>query len=235
MCARRPFEISAAATPMVSNASRALDELLPGLIFQADDAKSMSAILGELLGDKKKRLWAGHKAWRFVMEHHTYANRTKTICEELGLQYESNTLEWPFVTLCIFNGHSITDQNYEGKCEYLIVDFESKNIRQIASECRGELMVFFDGSLNYSADVLKDIVLAFRYARADIIGKIASNSFKERLDLSWRYIQAGVMSVFSARREDFSQMPIEVTNGGMIVQSVEPTRKVYTCDPVGIS
>jgi hypothetical protein len=87
--------------------------------------------------------------------------------------------------------------------------------------------------MQYSEDLLKDTVLAFRYTNADIVGKVAPQSNMSNTNSVWKYISHGELPVFAGRREILSKKPLIVNASGFVVEAVDSQWKVYSCDPFG--
>lgn len=85
MCARRAFEVSATATPLLSGDSVALERVFGDLIAVARDADEAREQLATLLGDPEATARRGHAAMRHVMRDHTYAKRVDRILELAGI------------------------------------------------------------------------------------------------------------------------------------------------------
>lgn len=80
MCARRVFELAAAATPMVSGPSRAIAEMVPPeAVRVVSDAAAADAAYEQLLGDPAAAAAQGEAARQWVMDGHTWAHRLATV------------------------------------------------------------------------------------------------------------------------------------------------------------
>ncbi|MEQ7008236.1 methyltransferase domain-containing protein [Actinopolymorpha sp. B17G11] len=88
MCARRVFELSACATPVISGPSRALEETFGDLIRVSDSPEDTSEALKDLLDDSALRARRGHLAMREVFARHTYGHRVDTVLDAVGLRRE---------------------------------------------------------------------------------------------------------------------------------------------------
>lgn len=85
MCARRVFELSACATPVVSGFSAALEKQLNGLVSISRQAEDTTTALKELLSDSEFRDRRGHLAMRAVFAKHTYSHRVSDVLSAVGL------------------------------------------------------------------------------------------------------------------------------------------------------
>ncbi|MGW5361011.1 methyltransferase domain-containing protein [Actinopolymorpha pittospori] len=84
MCARRVFELSACATPVVSGHSEALQDAFGDLVRLSRSPADTIAALEELLGNDEVRDRQGHLAMRKVFAEHTYGHRVDTVLAALG-------------------------------------------------------------------------------------------------------------------------------------------------------
>jgi len=88
MCARRVFELSACATPVLSGYSRAIEEVFGDLITVSRSAEETRASLSELLSDTDARERRAHLAMRETFTNHTYARRVDRVLEVAGLPHQ---------------------------------------------------------------------------------------------------------------------------------------------------
>ncbi|MEK7704766.1 MAG: glycosyltransferase, partial [Myxococcota bacterium] len=234
MCARRPFEVSAAATPVVSNSAKALDALLPGLIFQADNAPQMQAMLSELLEDQHRRLRAGHAAWRFVMEHHTYAHRVVELLKTIGIGRTHEGPTWPSVSVRTLGRSDFAGQDYPGAIDIAAVSTEPFDAAACAGAATGDLMVLCASSQRYEPQVVKDLVLALRYAPADVVGKCAPTNGSPDYARAWRFIEDGAMPIFAVPTEKLRTMALPLRDGGLAIDQCRRDTRIYACDPFGV-
>ena len=80
MCARRVFELAAAATPIVSGPSRAMAEMMPtDAVRMVKDASEANEAYGELLADPAAAAAQGEAAREWVMSEHTWSHRLETV------------------------------------------------------------------------------------------------------------------------------------------------------------
>jgi SAM-dependent methyltransferase/spore maturation protein CgeB len=85
MCARRVFELSACATPVVSGYSRALDNTFGDLVPLSSAPEQTTEALVELMKDADLRDRIGHLAMREVFTKHLYGHRAETVLSAAGL------------------------------------------------------------------------------------------------------------------------------------------------------
>ncbi|GLW09969.1 glycosyl transferase [Microtetraspora sp. NBRC 13810] len=89
MCARRVFELSACATPVVSGWSRAIEETFGPLIpIAREQVESYNQVL-HLINSPELRARLGHLAMREVFDKHLFSHRVDQILTFLGRRPES--------------------------------------------------------------------------------------------------------------------------------------------------
>lgn len=86
MFARRVFELLACGTPVISNYSRGIVELLgEDVVFLSESADDTRRHLGRLLGDPDAWARASVRGIRKVLEAHTYAHRWDYVLRQAGI------------------------------------------------------------------------------------------------------------------------------------------------------
>jgi hypothetical protein len=85
MCARRVFELSACATPVVSGHSRALENVFGDLLRLSSTPEQTTEALVELMKDADLRDRVGHLAMREVFAKHLYGHRAETVLAAAGV------------------------------------------------------------------------------------------------------------------------------------------------------
>jgi SAM-dependent methyltransferase/spore maturation protein CgeB len=85
MCARRVFELSACATPVVSGYSRALDNVFGDLVRLSTAPERTTDALVELMKDSDLRDRLGHLAMREVFAKHLYGHRAESVLSAAGV------------------------------------------------------------------------------------------------------------------------------------------------------
>ncbi|RJL32258.1 glycosyltransferase [Bailinhaonella thermotolerans] len=84
MCARRVFELSACATPVLSGYSRAIEETFGSLISIARDQEEAYNQALYLINSPELRARQGHLAHREVFDKHLFTHRVDQILRDLG-------------------------------------------------------------------------------------------------------------------------------------------------------
>ena len=87
MFSRRVFESLACGTPVISTDSIGMREMLGDHVRVARDSQSAAKHLNALLNDEEGRKRAGHLAYRYVHEHHSYRNRVEDLLSKVGVRF----------------------------------------------------------------------------------------------------------------------------------------------------
>ena len=140
MFARRVFESLACGTPVVSQDSVGMREMLGGHVRVTRSAEETSGHIEDLLGDEEARIREGHLAYRHVHENHTYRHRMNEVFRRVALppldagrppvSVLMPTMRPENVTRCLEN---FGKQTYENKELVLILnnaDFDLDAIRR---------------------------------------------------------------------------------------------------------
>lgn len=84
-CARRVFELSACATPVVSGWSNGIETILGDRVAVVRTPQETTDVLTRYLHDPESRDRAAHRARRLVLAEHTYGHRVDTVLRAVGL------------------------------------------------------------------------------------------------------------------------------------------------------
>jgi spore maturation protein CgeB len=87
MCSRRVFELLASGTPVVSTYSKAVEEMLNDEVRLVGSIEEADRALSELMNDDECWAAASHTGIRKVLLKHTYEDRLKKVCQEVGVRY----------------------------------------------------------------------------------------------------------------------------------------------------
>lgn len=98
MMARRVFELLASRTPVITNPTRAVDEMLGDVVLTAGSRAEASQHVQKVLGDEEWRDRFAQKGYRKVMREHAYRDRADVIREVLGLRVRER---WPKATVAV--------------------------------------------------------------------------------------------------------------------------------------
>ena len=155
MFARRAFESLACGTPVVSQDSVGMRQMLGGHVRVTKSANETSAHIEELLGDEEARIREGHLAYRHVHENHTYGHRMNEVFSRVGLPPLDTgqppvsvlmpTMRPENVERCIEN---FTKQTYGNKELILILnnaDFDLDAIRGDAGSIPNVRVLYVEG------------------------------------------------------------------------------------------
>ena len=86
MFSRRVFECLGCGTPVISNDSAGVREMLGGRVRIARNSGEASTHLRELFVDEDLRRREGHLGYRFVHENHTYRRRLNEMFVKIGVE-----------------------------------------------------------------------------------------------------------------------------------------------------
>jgi hypothetical protein len=209
MCARRAFELSACATPVLSGPSRALEETFGDAIAIAGSPEETREQLQRLLADGELRDRLAHRALRTVMSRHTYGHRVDHVLHTVGLETSEHRppvsvllstkraervedairqvalQTWrPLQLVLVLHGLGLDPANVAERAhsagleDVVVLEADQSlslgaclNLALDAAD--GELMAKMDDDDVYGEHYLGDLVNAFRFADAPIVGKAA--------------------------------------------------------------
>ncbi|MGQ0846943.1 MAG: glycosyltransferase family protein [Sporichthyaceae bacterium] len=209
MCARRLFELSAAATPIVSGPAASIEPHFGDTVEVVHDAESSRAAIRALLGHPEMRDRRALRAHRRVHDEHLYTHRAATVLETVGL---GGAVAEPTVSVVLPTnrpgqlGHvlrTVGAQRREG-IELVLVhhgfDLDSASVRAQARDvgieelvlvpadssltlgacmnlgvaaASGEVVTKMDDDNHYGEHYLRDLVRAFSWTDATVVGKWA--------------------------------------------------------------
>lgn len=177
MLARRVFELMASNTPVISNASRAIDRTFPGLILASDDAEAIRSGLGQLRGDEGAYRKRRAQALRAVMSEHTYRDRAGEIAQTVFGIGTKNKLR---PVRCVASGEgddavrqSFRSQSYQGKELAFFRDENELTGLLRESAAAGQLVSLLRPADHYGPHYLADMALAFFYSDAAAVTKLS--------------------------------------------------------------
>jgi spore maturation protein CgeB len=209
MCARRAFELSAAAIPVLSGPGRAITETFGDLIPVSSSPKQTSGLLQALLNSPELRDRQAHLAMRTVLTRHTYSHRVDTVLETVGIAAERPRHSisvvmptnrpgridqavaqvarqtWrPLQLVLVLHGLDLDPEQVAGKARAAGLDDvvvltagkdlslgEVLNLGLAAAD--GDHIAKMDDDDLYGPHYLSDLMLAFGYTEAQVVGKLA--------------------------------------------------------------
>ncbi len=185
MCARRAFEISATATPVLSGDSRALREVFGDLVSIATDPDETRAQIESLLGDAELAGSRGHAAMRHVLRDHTYGRRVDQILRRAGLSEHLRDTP-PSVSAVV----PVGDQEVPSRLREQLAG-QSRPPHEVieassgeARAATGDLVALVDPAHSYEEHYLEDLTAAFSYTDAAVVGKgVTGDEHAYSLDL----------------------------------------------------
>lgn len=195
MCARRIFEISAAAGCVVSAPSRAISTFYaPDEVYTPEDEEEAVYVFDKLIAGDEFRARTALKAWRRTMKIHTYRHRMDEIRTMLGLRgvtshYGQNLLidgrgmlerdlvellvdvdedSQSFDRICVLSDFGVLSVSL--KHHFEIVDTEG------ATKLLNEDLIVLSGNTKISTHALTDMTLAVtNYRQRGPMAKVAYN------------------------------------------------------------
>jgi GT2 family glycosyltransferase len=215
MCARRVFELSACATPVVSGWSRAIEETFGDLVpIAREPIESYNQVL-HLINSPELRARMGHLAMREVFDKHLFSHRVDQILQMLGrpaqprsrsisvvlptnrasqiehaISSVAKQIHRPLQLIMVLHGLDIDPVVVADKARMAgITDVTvlpaapelslgaCMNLGIAAAE--GELIAKMDDDNLYGEHYLSDLVRAFDYSDAELVGKGAHYAYFE--------------------------------------------------------
>lgn len=172
MCSRRVFELIASNTIVVGNDSKAVKNYFGDLTISSDSKEEVIRRFVRLKNDPEYKDKIKLQAIRKIFSEHTYKQRLQTI---LRLIHVQSNVTVPSV-LVLASDQSLNNQTYPNK--HLLLD--CKDVVQLNNEIKKHAYVaIFDSDSFYSNHYLTDMILAFEYAKVNVVTK---NSFYKKID-----------------------------------------------------
>jgi hypothetical protein len=226
MCARRIFELLGCGASVLSGGSPAIEALLgPGLVWQSDAPERTHRLLGMLLANEQLRDRVALQGLRKVLHEHTYGHRFEAVLAAAGLPGAEP--QRPLVSV-LGPGDAVRrfaeGQRYE-RVEPIECDTgDASALNAAAERAEGELVaVVADGPV-YGPDYLADLVDAFDYADAGMVGKrctyarVPSRDWLVRRHPAdeYRYVTAVEDATLVFRRAIALERPFAAAPGGVL-------------------
>lgn len=199
MCARRVFELSACATPVVSGHSRALERVFGDLVRLSRTPEQTTEALADLMKSADLRDRTGQLALRKVFGEHLYAHRADTVLNAAGvpvpararsisvilptnrpahvthaLEQVAKQTHRPLQLVLVTHGFTATPQ-IEG-IDLVVVEADASltlgaalNLGIDAAD--GAYLAKMDDDNVYGEHYLSDLAYAFDYTDAGLVGK----------------------------------------------------------------
>ncbi|MGH3392252.1 MAG: glycosyltransferase family protein [Actinomadura sp.] len=208
-CARRVFELSACATPVLSGPSRAIEEFFAGTVPITRTPEDTRTLLASMLANPEVRDRQAHLAMREVFARHTFGHRVDTVLDSIGrplprpepyvsvIMVTNRPAQLPHAIaqvagqrwrrlqlVLVLHGLDLDSDVVRGKVMAAGIDDvvvrtadgslplgQCLNIAIDAAD--GDLIAKMDDDDIYGEHYLSDLVPAFSYTDADIVGKRA--------------------------------------------------------------
>jgi spore maturation protein CgeB len=207
MCARRAFELSACATPVLSGPSRGLEAAFGDAIPTATSPEETREQLDRLLADAELRDRLAHRALREVLSAHTYGHRVDQVLDKLGFAVAdrrptvsvllstkrpervgeaigqvANQTWRPLQLVIVLHGLRLDPADVVERARRAgiedVVALEADESLSLGAclnlaldAADGELLAKMDDDDLYGEHYLADLVNAFQFAEAPIVGK----------------------------------------------------------------
>jgi len=202
MFSRRVLEILASGTCVISSYSKGIEEMLGSDIIRlSSSAEETRKYLNELLQNEELMEKLAHQGMRRVLKKHTYENRLKDLTKKIGLNIyiESNADKGVSVIAFADSEESIKSikesyfrQEQAEKELFILFNKNNCNAEKWGEEIKKHNNIFFydrfvfniektkydyiailDDTCFYGKHYLGDLMMAFDYTSAGIVGKNA--------------------------------------------------------------
>ncbi len=251
MFARRAFESLACGTPVVSQDSVGMREMLGEHVRVTKSADETSAHIDELLGNGEARIREGHLAYRHVHENHTYRHRMREVFSRVGLppldavrppvSVLMPTMRPGNVARCIEN---FTKQTYENKELILILnnaEFDLDAVRRGADSIPNLQVIYVEGrttlgdclnrgveaaSGQYVAKMDDDDYYGERYLSDGVLAASFSQADIVGKGLYFVYFAASDTTALSEHIPEHTLTSSGVTTGGALIAQTEVAREI---------
>lgn len=195
MFSRRVFECLASNTPVVSTYSKGISNLLGDTVCMATNLSDLQQIFNSLYNDQHKYEELAHKGYREVMQNHTYEKRLNFVLEKAGIPLNNKTPKVTVLSLvqnsneAMYIVEQFEKQGYLNKDLALLVKDnktldllkENENLAQLDIKTTDEYILsenldleivsYFSPTNYYGAQYISDLMFAFKYTNAEIVGK----------------------------------------------------------------
>ena len=251
MFARRVFESLACGTPVVSQDSVGMREMLGEHVRVTRSAEETAGHIEELLGDEEARIREGHLAYRHVHENHTYRHRMNEVFRRVGLPPLDTgqppvsvlmpTMRPENVRRCIEN---FTKQSYQNKELILILnnaEFDLDAIRRDAELIPNVQVLHVEGrttlgdclnrgveasSGKYVAKMDDDDYYGERYLSDAVLAASFSEVEIVGKGLYFVYFEASDTTALGEAIPEHTLTSSAVTTGGTLFVQTEVTREI---------
>ncbi len=189
MCARRVFELSASATPVLSGHSPALEQMFGGEVAIVTGPEEAREQLESLLGDSNAAEARAHQAMRHVLREHTYSHRVDEVLRIAGISgHERPAL--PTTSVIVQPGQGASSELFEQLAAQTLPAHEvlrtgngDLDPAAAVASASGELVAFVGADHQYAEHYLEDLAAAFVYTDAEVVGKPAGTGAEHAYDI----------------------------------------------------
>ena len=251
MFARRVFESLACGTPVVSQDSVGMREMLGEHVRVTRSEEETAGHIEDLLGDEEARIREGHLAYRHVHENHTYRHRMNEVFRRVALppldagrppvSVLMPTMRPENVTRCFEN---FGKQTYENKELVLILnnaEFDLDAIRRDAESIPNAQVIHVEGrttlgdclnrgmeaaSGQYVAKMDDDDYYGERYLSDSVLAASFSTAEVVGKGLYFVYFAASDTTVLREAIPEHTLSSSGVTTGGTLIARTEVAREI---------
>ena len=213
MFSRRVFEGLSCGTPIISTYSKGIYEYFKDIVLIDENNKNLEKKLIDIIKDKRKRKEVSLVGIREVLSKHTYEDRLSYIMNKIGkpvdvkipkvsiistvnsekeiediinlfneIKYENKDLVILMTEL--FDGYIDCINKYnQGNIKCYIYEYIVNNYDVIGDLISGEYCSYINKSNLYGDNYILDLVLATKYANAEIIGKASYYTAKSKKNI----------------------------------------------------
>ncbi len=253
MLSRRVIELLACGINVISNDSLAVKRMFPGIVQLCNSEKDAERYLSILTKNKNLRDRLSLLGQREVFQKHTYTHRMATIYKITGLK--NNCRKFPGVSIIsVVNRQQFMEnitanfqrQKYPYK-ELIIIPCEEQKtlvncINDGISKARFDYISFFTEDNYYGPDFIGDLMHAFRYSQAEIVGKCTYYTYLkvpkvlliQSPDRENRYVNSLPESAMIIKKEIFNKLKLSETTANVFptffADCLKNGCKIYSAD-----
>lgn len=224
MFSRRVFEGLACGTPVISSYSEGINNIFYNIVVASDDKEVLVNELYKLNNELSYYDAKSIVGIREVLKYHTYIHRLELVLDKVGLDIkdrqneisiliEAHNVEEMRKGIAIFDSQlyknkklilavnndeeffELINKNGRKDISFVFMDYYNKHKIKLEKIISSNYMAIMDTNNYYAPYYLEDILLAYSYAEADIIGKFTYfNSQDEVINKGYEYRYVSAMN-----------------------------------------
>ncbi|MDU4912105.1 glycosyltransferase [Clostridium baratii] len=201
MFSRRVFEGMACGTPVISTYSKGVDNYFGDIVIMDESNNKLAKKLINVMNNPYELKKKSVIGIREVLSKHTYENRMIYILDKVGIKINDSKPKVSMISIAnsksdlkkiidiyenmeymnkeiiiladnLFDGYIDCINKYNKKdIKVFINNYVERNYKEISELCKGEYIAFINKENTYGKNYLKDLILGYKYANADILGK----------------------------------------------------------------